>query len=248
MSEENNDICEGCPLQRGFPDMQACVNCRREVTESKSRLAKRAQRRALARPECSPESCVAYLSTVADAKMRRHFAAMAWWRFSADPKRYDPKPVLAALRECGASDIPARGLDYLHAALVELSRLTREQVSAWFGVESLYDIATLFATDETGDVPRACAGCGLLRLGCTAYTTSRAETCPFRDDAVLQGVARRVAETGRWGDSLATDMPQPENGPNVPDDRAPSAVAERQPAGPYSEHGGQGEVEDAMAD
>lgn len=209
----NGGSCGGCPLQCGAPGMQACINCRREVTESKSRLAKRAQRRALGRPECSPESCVAYLATVSDAKMRRHFAAMAWWRFSADPKRYDPKPVLAALRECGASDIPERNADYLHAALVELSRLTREQVSAWFGVESLYDIATLFATDETGDVPMACAGCGLLRLGCTAYATSRAEACPFRDDAVLQAVARRVSETGKWGAALAAGAETPQAEP-----------------------------------
>ncbi len=202
MQEQANEKSGWCPLPCGAAGMQACVNCRREVMASKSRVAKRMQRRMLSLPECSPDRCAEYLATVADDKMRRHFAAMAWWRFSADPK-FDASPVLTVLHGCKAVDIPPSGADYLHAALRELSRLTQEQLSSWFGFGSLYELATLFAEDEDGTVPPACHGCPLLRMGCTAYGTRKAETCWFRRDAMLQHVARRIAEDGSWDDPVA---------------------------------------------
>lgn len=201
MQEQADSKCDGCPLPCGVAGMQACINCRREVMDSKSRVAKRIQRRRLARPECSPERCAEYLATVTDEKMRRHLAAMAWWRFSAEQK-LDASPVLAMLRGCKAVDIPPSGADYLHAALRELSRLTWEQISSWFGFSNLYEMAVLFARDEDGEVPSSCHGCPLLKMGCTDYNTNKAASCWFRDDEMLRHAAHQLS-TGAWNAPLS---------------------------------------------
>ena len=87
-TDECDELPAQCESQCWMQDAEKCsvrcMNCRREVEASLSRIGGRQLRKLRAREECSPEKCVEFLRGIADESLRLHLASMAWWRFSAE--------------------------------------------------------------------------------------------------------------------------------------------------------------------
>jgi len=177
-----------------------CMNCRKAVEASMSRIAGRKLRRARKSDECSVARCVAFLRRVPDEPMRLHLASMAWWRFSADNDGV-AAPLLKMMRALYArTSMPEPCSDYMHRALRTLSPLTPLQLATWFGCDSLYQMAAVFTPDRPVVVGRYCAKCALYKQGCTAYNVIGADDCPLWEDEFIQQIARVVTKTGGWRD------------------------------------------------
>lgn len=191
--------CAGTRAFKGLRCMPRCLNCRREVMASMSRIGGRMMRKLHAMEECSAARCVAFLEGVEEDAMRLHFASMAWWRFSSVGEGA-AGPVLGVLRRCTAKE-PGSGADYMRRALRTLSPLSRSQLSAWFGCENLYQAAALFIGDRPPMMGRHCPKCRLYKQGCDAYDRLGADDCPLWDDKFVQGVAAVVKKDGgAWRD------------------------------------------------
>lgn len=180
-------------LKSGLP---RCVNCRRAVEASMSRIAGRNLRKVRVLEECSAARCLEFLRGVKEEAMRLHLASMAWWRFSTDDAGA-AEPILGLIRDARA-EIPESGAAYMHRALRVLSPLTSTQLAVWFGCENLYQLATVFMGDRPPSVGRHCSKCGLYKQGCTAYSTLGANDCRLWRDAFVQNVAAAVSHAGRW--------------------------------------------------
>jgi len=176
--------------------MARCLNCRREVEASMSRIAGRGLRRARKSDECSVARCVAFLRGVKEEGMRLHFASMAWWRFSADNDGAGA-PLLRIMRKSRAG-MPEIGPDYMHRALVALSPLTPMQLSTWFGCDNLYQLASVFIEDRPVLTGEHCPKCWLYKNGCTAYNEIGADYCPLWRDEFVQNLARTITKAGGW--------------------------------------------------
>lgn len=191
--------CDGhsafAAVQRCMP---VCMNCRKAVEDSLTRVAGRRLRRMRAIPSCSIEKCAAFLRSVQDREMRFHLATMAWWRFSADGADGTTEPIRSVMANCNVGN-PEFGTTYLHTALKALSKLTPEQLTVWFGCENLYQIAALFSGEIPDRLGPHCRKCRLFKMGCTAATLGRASDCTLWDDRWLQGIAETVAKDG-WKD------------------------------------------------
>lgn len=202
-AEGAQDAAPGCPAVEHdiAADLPRCLNCRRAVEASLSRISGRKLRKARALPECSVDRCVRFLNGIEDESMRLHLASMAWWRFSADSDG-SADPLLRIMRGIQA-DIPQTGVDYVHRALRALSPLTPLQLSIWFGCENLYQVVSAFASDRGPMIGEHCSKCGLYKQGCTSYDSLGADTCPFWGDGFVQSVAKTVSKAGGWRNPCA---------------------------------------------
>lgn len=176
-----------------------CMNCRRDVESSLSRIGGRQLRKLRARDECSPSRCVEFLRGIGDDALRLHLASMAWWRFSAE-KDGAAEPMRQVMEECRSCTIGS-GTAYLHAALRALSPLSQNQLSAWFGCESLYRIVSLFSDAIPETEGEHCRKCHLYRMGCTDYYRIGADGCQHWRDPFVQKTAAAVKRNkGKWQD------------------------------------------------
>lgn len=202
-SQANNKERRQCDGHPDFSDVQrcmpVCMNCRKAVEESLTRVAGRRLRKLRRLPSCSVETCAEFLKGVDDAEMRFHLATMAWWRFSADEKGTKADQIRAVMAACSVKK-PSFGPEYMHRALKTLSPLTEEQLSVWFGCDSLYQVAALFNGEADDRIGPHCGKCRLLKTGCSAATLGRAADCTLWNDAWLQGVAGAVTKAGGWKD------------------------------------------------
>ena len=165
-----------------------CVNCRREIEASLSRIAGRKQRQARVLEECSIDRCVAFLRGVKEEAMRLHLASMAWWRLSAGDGRA-AEPIRTLMLNARA-ELPDSGAAYTHRVLRVLQPLSRTQLSAWFGCENLYQLVHAFADTVPPEVGSHCGKCGLYRHGCTEYGMLTANKCRLWKDETIQRIAR----------------------------------------------------------
>ena len=202
-AEEAQDAAPGCPAASRdcLSDTPRCMNCRRAVEASLSRISGRKLRRARSLAECSVARCVAFLNGIEDESMRLHLASMAWWRFSADSDG-SADPLLRIMRGTRA-DIPQTGLDYVHRALKVLSPLSQTQLAVWFGCENLYQLVSAFIGDSPPVIGEHCSKCALYKQGCTTYDSLGADSCPFWGDAFVQSVAKTVSKAGGWRNPCA---------------------------------------------
>lgn len=171
-----------------------CMNCRRAVEGSMSRIGGRRTRKLRALEECSARRCVEFLVTVGEDVLRFHLASMAWWRFSAMGEGA-AGPIMRVLSRCKSKE-PGSGTAYMHRALRVLSPLTQAQLSVWFGFDNLYQAAALFSDDIPEMVGRHCRKCRLYRLGCTAYDRLWANSCTLWKDSFVQSVAAAIKKAG----------------------------------------------------
>lgn len=185
--------CTGCALPR-------CVNCRRELEASMSRIANRKMRQMRSMDECSIGRCLAFVRSIKDEAMRMHLASMAWWRFSADSSGV-AGPLLDIARNSRA-EVPDYGPDYMHRVLKVLSPLTEAQLSTWFGCTDLYHLVDAFMEDRPAVIGINCAKCGLYKQGCTTYNMLGADECQLWNDEFVQAVAGVVSKTGKWSDPV----------------------------------------------
>ncbi len=194
--------CAGAKAFRNLRFMPRCLNCRREVESSMSRIGSRQLRKLRTAEGCSAEECAAFLEGVQDDAMRLHLASMAWWRFSAAGENM-AGPVLRVLSRCRAKE-PGSGMDYMHRALRVLSPLSHEQLAVWFGCETLYHAATIFNGDRPALMGKHCHMCKLYKLGCDTYDRIGADDCVLWKDSFVQGVAGAVKKAGGgWNDPCA---------------------------------------------
>lgn len=192
--------CDGDPAFKGLSGfLPACINCRREVEASLTRVAGRKLRKLRLLPECSVARCAEFLSSVSDNSLRLHLSSMAWWRFSAENDSGAAEPVRRIMADCPPFP-PEFGKDYLHLAMKELSRLNQAQISAWFGCDDVYHIAALFSGDRPERTGPHCQKCRLYKLGCTYHGMLGSESCPLWEDQFVQGVAAAVSRSGGWND------------------------------------------------
>ena len=202
LSASANLPCEGAKAFRNLRFMPRCLNCRREVEGSMSRIGGRQLRKLRAAEGCSAEECAAFLEGVQDDAMRLHMASMAWWRFSAAGEN-TAGPVLRVLSRCRAKE-PGSGMDYMHRALRVLSPLSQAQLAVWFGCETLYHAAAIFSGDRPAMMGKHCHVCRLYKLGCDTYDRIGADDCVLWKDPFVQGVADVVKKAGgRWNDPCA---------------------------------------------
>jgi len=194
-------------LERCLP---RCLNCRREVEASLTRVAGRKLRQLRALPSCSAEKCLTFLQSITEPAMRLHLSSMAWWRFSSDGVEGVAEGVRKVMADCPPF-APEFGLAYLHRAFRALSRLSAEQISAWFGCDDVYQMAALFIGERPADVGKHCLKCKLYKMGCTAHGLLGADDCPFWNDAFVQGVAATVAKKAGWKDPCK-GIPETEEG------------------------------------
>jgi len=193
-----NTIRPPCAEVRDFRElaqlMAHCMNCRRDVEGSMSRIGGRQLRKLRSLDECSADKCTAFLMQVEDDSMRLHLSSMAWWRFSAaeDKAAEQVRRIMTACR----SREPGYGTDYMHRALRVLSPLSPAQLAVWFGCETLYQAAALFSGDRPALMGKNCHRCRLYKLGCTDYDKLGADDCPLCDDKFVQGVALAVKRAG----------------------------------------------------
>lgn len=176
--------------------LSRCVNCRRELELSMSRLAGRKLRQTRLLDECSVERCVSFLQSIKEEAMRLHLASMAWWRFSAD-NAAGAEPLLDMIKASKA-EVPDSGPAYMHRAIRALSPLSPTQLAIWFGCGNLYQLVDVFTGDRPQKVGRHCTKCGLYKQGCTTYNTLGADDCPFWRDAFVQKLASVLAKAGKW--------------------------------------------------
>ena len=177
--------------------LPTCMNCRKMVEDSLTRLAGRRLRKLKRSPACSAQTCVSFLKGVDDEAMRFHLASMAWWRLSADESHGTAAPIRAVMLSCRITT-PEFGLDYVHRALAILTRLDAEQLACWFGCDTPYQVMRTFLGDRETRVGSHCGKCRLLKQGCTDAGTIGADDCPLWNDPVAQGVAAAVAKDGGW--------------------------------------------------
>ena len=179
--------------------MSHCMNCRRDVENSMSRIGGRKLRKLRSMEECSVGRCTAFLRTVQDDAMRLHLASMAWWRFSAVNEGV-AESVRRIITACKSRE-PGSGQDYMHRALRVLSPLSQAQLSVWFGCENLYQAASLFVGNKPALLGAHCQACRLYKLGCTEYDRMGADDCPLWNDPFVQGVAATIKKDGgTWRD------------------------------------------------
>lgn len=176
--------------------MPVCMNCRKAVEDSLTRVAGRRLRKMRAMPACSVARCVEFLKTVEDPKTRFHLASMAWWRFSSEEVKADTSAIREVMTGCHETQVPALCPDYCHRALRLLSPLSAEQMAVWFGCENLFQAARLFS----GGIPerdgKKCRRCALFKMGCTMHGLLGADECPLWCDKFVQAVATVVKKAG----------------------------------------------------
>lgn len=179
--------------------MSRCMNCRRDVEGSMSRIGGRQLRKLRSLPECSPEKCTAFLLGVEEDAMRLHLSSMAWWRFSAAGECAADE-VRRIMTGCKSRE-PGSGMAYMHRVLRVLSPLSQPQLSVWFGFDTLHQAASLFSGGVPYLIGSHCQRCRLYKLGCTDYDKIGANDCPLWDDPFVQGVAAVVKKAGgQWHD------------------------------------------------
>ena len=188
--------CDGCLSQE---NLTMCMNCRKAVEDSLTRVAGRKLRRLKRMPECSIARCVEFLRGVGDRALRFHLASMAWWRFSQD----DMGVNTSALRELmagSAIEKPAFGISYMHEVLRLLSPLSPEQLTTWFGHDNLYQVAAFYGGVSFSQDGKNCHKCRLYGQGCTAHNMIGADDCALWKDKYVQDVAKAISKAGRWND------------------------------------------------
>ena len=197
-TDECDELPAQCESQCWMQDAEKCsvrcMNCRREVEASLSRIGGRQLRKLRAREECSPEKCVEFLRGIADESLRLHLASMAWWRFSAE-KGGAAEPMRQVMEECRARTIGS-GTEYMHSAIRALSPLSQHQLSAWFGCDTLYGIVSLFSDDIPEMIGVHCNKCRLYKMGCTDYYRIGADDCQHWHDQFVQKTAAAVKKDG----------------------------------------------------
>lgn len=183
-------------LEQGLP---ICMNCRKAVEASLTRVAGRRLRKLRALPSCTVAKCVAFLKTIEDPKTRFHFASMAWWRFSSEEVGANTAGIRAVMADCHETQVPALGMDYCHRALKLLSPLAAEQMAVWFGCENLFQAARLFSGGIQERDGEKCRKCALFKMGCTMHGMLGADDCPLQGDRFVQDVAAVIKKAnGAW--------------------------------------------------
>ena len=176
--------------------MPTCMNCRREVEASMTRVGGRRLRKMRAMPSCTVDKCVEFLNTVEDSKTRFHLASMAWWRFSSEEVKADTSAIREIMTACRETRVPTLCLDYCHRALKLLSPLSEEQMAVWFGCEDRFHAARLFSGGIEERDGRKCRKCALFKMGCTMHGMLGADDCPLQGDRFVQDVAAAVKKAG----------------------------------------------------
>lgn len=198
--------CESCRQTLFDRIIPRCLNCRREVESSLTRMAGRRLRKIRKMPSCTVGKCSEFLLSVGDPELRLHLAAMAWWRFSSDGEESTAKAIQRIMEACPAfknDGGPSFGEDYMQRAIRAISPLTTEQITAWFGCDDVYKMASLFYGERPTQVGKHCLRCRLYKAGCTAHGLLGADDCPFWNNPFVQGIARAVVKNGGWRDPCA---------------------------------------------
>lgn len=186
--------CSGCPTEQ---ELKMCMNCRKAVEESLTRIAGRRLRRLRRNPECSVAKCVEFLNGIDDRALRFHLASMAWWRFSSDGGVENSEPVRTIMVE-SAIEKPAFGIPYMHSVLRLLSPLSQDQLTAWFGHDNLHQIASFYGGVGGWRDGVHCQKCRLYGQGCTMHNLLGADDCPLWDDEYVQRVAKAIDDADGW--------------------------------------------------
>ena len=188
--------CAGCP---SATDLERCMNCRKAVEDSLTRVAGRRLRKLKRLPECSVKRLVQFLKTVKDRSLRFHLSTMAWWRFSQDDTGVDTSEI-RKIMVASAIEKPAFGIAYMHEVLKLLSPLSAEQLTTWFGHESLHQVAAFYGGVSFDRDGVNCGKCRLYGQGCTLHNLLGADDCPLWSDRYVQDVAKAIAKAGKWKD------------------------------------------------